>query len=321
MQPYMQWMPTVRRRSVKWAWLLTFQYVLYIAIQLSATRISQGADGSWEIHMLANMGTIQALLLWGNICLTLLTSILFLVALFRDRGVSTSSIGIKVNGNDFIHAVAFMQVFYNISIFLYGTGIVTYPVFTVGSIGGLFESAFLQVFLFIFCFIWFRGRLESIGFEKPTDIGRMFLSIIIFYMGITFVLSYVVAPLADLFHISLSSAREDGITREIKDAKQNSMLTILFSFFMTGLFVPIAEEMMFRGVLQTYLVKKWGTLCGILVTSFWFAIIHIDLALFLPLFMIGLSLGIVRHRFHSLWASIILHSINNVVSVSLSYHS
>ncbi|MCR8981029.1 CPBP family intramembrane glutamic endopeptidase [Brevibacillus laterosporus] len=321
MQPYMQLMPTIRRHSVKWAWILTFQYVLYISIQLSATLILRRADGTWEIHMLANMGTIQALVLWGNIFLTLLTSTLFFIALIRDRRISTSTSHTQVNGTDFIHAVAFMQVFYNASIFLYGTGIVTYPLFTVGSIGGLLESASLQIVLCMFCFIWFRGRLESIGFKNPTDIGRMFLFIIGCYLGITFLLSYVVAPLADLFQISLSSAREEGISREIKDAKQNSLITIFFSFFMTGIFVPIAEEMMFRGVLQTYLVKKWGALWGILIASFWFAIIHIDLALFLPLFMIGLSLGIVRHRFHSLWASIILHSINNVVSVILSYQS
>ncbi|MCR8997069.1 CPBP family intramembrane glutamic endopeptidase [Brevibacillus laterosporus] len=321
MQPYMPLLPTVRRRSVKWAWILTFQYVLYIGVQLSATSILRKADGTWEIHMLANMETIQVLLLWGNIFLTLLTSVLFFIALIRDWRVSTWTGHTEVNGTDFIHAVAFMQIFYNASIFLYGTGLLSYPLFTTGSIGGLFESASLQIFLCMFCFIWFRGRLESIGFQSPTDVGKMFFFIIGCYLGITFLLSYVVAPLADFFHISLSSAREEGISREIRDAKQNSLLTILLSFFMTGLFVPIAEEMMFRGVLQTYLVKKWGAFWGILIASFWFAIIHIDIALFLPLFIIGLSLGIVRHRFHSLWASIILHSINNVVSVILSYQS
>ncbi|MBL1541388.1 CPBP family intramembrane metalloprotease, partial [Klebsiella pneumoniae] len=81
---------------------------------------------------------------------------------------------------------------------------------------------------------------------------------------------------------------------------------------------PIGEEILFRGVIQTYFTRRLGVIAAIFISSFWFALIHMDAAFFAPLFVIGAALGLVRHLFGTIWAPILLHSLNNLMSVFVS---
>ncbi len=84
-------------------------------------------------------------------------------------------------------------------------------------------------------------------------------------------------------------------------------------FMLMGLMAAIAEETIFRGILQPTLQNKLGRWPGILVTAVIFAVFHIQYALALPLIVshicTGLVLGLLRERTGTLWAPAIAHAL------------
>ncbi|WP_232698976.1 CPBP family intramembrane glutamic endopeptidase [Brevibacillus daliensis] len=319
MQIHVNWMSKLR--SYKWASLLAFLYFLFIATELSSTRIMVSENGMYKIVMLQEVTYISMILIWLNILISVLGGFVFFITSWLDwrKKRFYPYMQTSVSKQDLLYAIAWMHLFNIFNLLIFGLDILPYPLFPAGSVGGIIESASLQLFMFTFCLIWYWGRWQAIGFVKPVEAWRVISTTLVLYLFILVALNYVIAPLAGLLQLSLDSEREQGITNEILSAKQHSMTAVVLSFFITGVFVPIAEEMMFRGVIQTRLVRVWGAFWGIILTSIWFAIIHVDLVLFLPLLTIGLALGYMRHRFQSIWAPIILHCINNLVSVANSY--
>lgn len=88
--------------------------------------------------------------------------------------------------------------------------------------------------------------------------------------------------------------------------------------------VPVLEELLFRGFLQTWLKGILGIKSAILITSVVFALLHFsgsqgfdNLELLVSLFVLSCFLGFIRERQHSLWASIGLHSTFNAISIVL----
>ncbi len=87
--------------------------------------------------------------------------------------------------------------------------------------------------------------------------------------------------------------------------------------------VPVVEELLFRGFLQTWLMNKIGVPKGIVLTAFIFALFHyanqqswFNLQIVPTLFILALFLGYIYARQQSLWASIGLHTLFNLVGIS-----
>ncbi|SEP92710.1 CPBP family intramembrane glutamic endopeptidase [Natrinema salaciae] len=84
-----------------------------------------------------------------------------------------------------------------------------------------------------------------------------------------------------------------------------------------GLAAPIAEEQVWRGIVQTTLVDERGAAVGIAVTAVLFALKHVivDLSVvrLTTLLTLGLLFGVVRHRWGTA-SSAVTHVLLNVVS-------
>lgn len=84
------------------------------------------------------------------------------------------------------------------------------------------------------------------------------------------------------------------------------------------LLTPVAEEWLFRGLVQRVLVRRWGPVAGVGVTALLFVLLHPwNLRTFLAIGGLGLLLGVLAHRRQSLTYSILLHAGFNLVAVSL----
>ncbi|MCJ9427466.1 CPBP family intramembrane glutamic endopeptidase [Kordiimonas marina] len=80
---------------------------------------------------------------------------------------------------------------------------------------------------------------------------------------------------------------------------------------------PMAEEIVFRGYLQTALKARYGTWIAVTVASAVFASVHFSLTLWPIYFLLGLSFGILYHLTGSLRASMALHIFNNALALSV----
>tara|TARA_Y100000589_G_scaffold228488_1_gene215958 strand:+ start:548 stop:1903 length:1356 start_codon:yes stop_codon:yes gene_type:complete len=107
----------------------------------------------------------------------------------------------------------------------------------------------------------------------------------------------------------------------INQAGSNPLLEIVlnnnnyFAFFLllitTTILAPIFEEIVFRGVLLPVLARDFGSIIGILISSFIFALAHLSLGEFPPLFVLGIGLGVTRLLSGRLGSSVIMHSLWN----------
>tara|TARA_A100001035_G_scaffold120199_1_gene94468 strand:+ start:42 stop:1403 length:1362 start_codon:yes stop_codon:yes gene_type:complete len=91
----------------------------------------------------------------------------------------------------------------------------------------------------------------------------------------------------------------------------NNYLSFILLFVTTTLLAPLFEEIIFRGILLPILSRDFGIILGILVSSFIFALAHLSLGEMLPLFVLGIGLGITRIASGSLLSSVIMHSLWN----------
>lgn len=74
---------------------------------------------------------------------------------------------------------------------------------------------------------------------------------------------------------------------------------------------PIVEELVFRGLVQRPLERRWGPAPAIAFTSLLFALVH-ALPWVLPIhLLLGLAFGFVVYATRSVWAGVLLHAANN----------
>ena len=78
---------------------------------------------------------------------------------------------------------------------------------------------------------------------------------------------------------------------------------------------PILEEILCRGILMQYL-KRYGLAVSLIVSSLCFALLHFDPTSLVVIFFVGMLLGMIKVSTGSLWASIIAHSVNNLIAMT-----
>jgi membrane protease YdiL (CAAX protease family) len=78
---------------------------------------------------------------------------------------------------------------------------------------------------------------------------------------------------------------------------------------------PIVEEILFRGLIYGALEKRLRVSGAILVSSFLFALVHLQVVYFIPIFCLGLVLGWARWKANSLGLPILIHVLNNGVAL------
>lgn len=94
--------------------------------------------------------------------------------------------------------------------------------------------------------------------------------------------------------------------------------------FVTGLLLygvisPLAEEMIFRGIIYRKCRRYLGILPGILLSSILFAILHGNLVQGVYAFIMGMLICSIYEKYHSFLAPVLFHSVANVTAFSVSY--
>jgi uncharacterized protein len=89
----------------------------------------------------------------------------------------------------------------------------------------------------------------------------------------------------------------------------------LVAVVVLGLAAPFAEELFFRGFVQTRLTERWGPWRSVVVTALLFGLLHGDPVHAPAAFGVGLVLGWATEASGSLRPAIAAHMVNNLVWV------
>ncbi|WP_181276246.1 CPBP family intramembrane glutamic endopeptidase [Brevibacterium oceani] len=96
-------------------------------------------------------------------------------------------------------------------------------------------------------------------------------------------------------------------------AAQGGIVAVAASFLFLGILTPIAEEMFFRGVITTVLLR-YGSIVGVLGSTVVFALLHGEPILMVSAVLVGLPAGELRRRTGSIWPGVALHIVFDLLS-------
>lgn len=183
------------------------------------------------------------------------------------------------------------------------------------------EGRIIMIFI-LFLGAWSLPLLFRTGldvFRSPTwTVGRTIGQAVGFFLVFRFVGTAYIKLASTLFDIDHETLV--GLTSPLAIA-QPEVLAFLKSYggglglLLLALFVPLYEEVIFRGVMLNSSMRYLGFPLANTFQAGLFAVVHGSLFLAPFFFAFGLATGVLTRRSESLLAGVIFHAVNNFLAV------
>jgi membrane protease YdiL (CAAX protease family) len=175
-------------------------------------------------------------------------------------------------------------------------------------------GVFLALYTALLGIVW--GSSATLGVRFADEVGLARTASLRWYGA-----ALAAAVIGWLFSAGLMSAlgalgaklpREDlAVFRLLPSGPLGSAITVLLLVVVA----PIAEEIVYRGVLLPSLGARWGLIGGLVVSSAVFSAVHLSVFGFVPLLVAGALFGWLFIRSESLWVAITAHAAYNALGV------
>jgi membrane protease YdiL (CAAX protease family) len=199
----------------------------------------------------------------------------------------------------------------------------------IGQIGGTLVGLVILPLLYV---LYVKKELSRIIF-KPSY--TQLPSFLLAALTITLIALPIVGYIGDWnkqidFPDSMNSLEAPMRVMEEKAAQMTKLIVgytstgeMLLVLFTVALLPAVAEELVFRGILQNDLVRSTGNVhVAVFVSAAVFSFIHFQFFGFFPRMLLGIILGYLYITSGNLGVSILMHFTNNaMVVIALNLHS
>lgn len=190
-----------------------------------------------------------------------------------------------------------------------------------GSIVGVWLGTVIGEFIILlvtllFAFYVFRGHIGDFKIKMPS-LWHLVIAIVGAFGA------YLAALFGGILQLLLTGPDPHQDTYNAL-FQTNTPLELVVWILLMVLVVAPCEEFFARGFVQTSIQNSCKTrnkpiIIAILVASFFFALLHLDFYRIIPLFFVGLILGIVYYYTDNLLTPIITHGLYNAIGVLLFF--
>lgn len=174
----------------------------------------------------------------------------------------------------------------------------------------IFFAQIIPIFIpaMIYCFANKNGFEEYERSKKITFLNVIFciISTICANLLISYFSTYIWMPIYTFF----SQTTQSQIISLPKNVFE-FLVDIIFICLMPAIF----EEILFRGVVLTKYEKIYGSKKAIVMCGIVFALMHNDVGLLIPQFLVGIFLSYIVFKFNSIYMGMIAHFTNNCVTL------
>lgn len=160
----------------------------------------------------------------------------------------------------------------------------------------------------------YRPKEKTLGavYEAPKS-PQMFVLAVFAGLMICFVGDFLTAYISQ-------AASAIGVEFSQAETPMPENLSECLLYFLSFAVVPaLIEEFAFRGVVMQPL-RKYGDWFAIVMSSVFFALLHGNMVQIPFAFIAGLALGFFRIKTGSIWTSVVIHFLNNTLSVVTSIY-
>ncbi len=165
---------------------------------------------------------------------------------------------------------------------------------------------------------WFASRRNQrlgMGFvpvhEPRTGRFKSMVPVMLLVFSVTPFLGVLLEPLSNLF--PMSELMEEAFKRMFDISRPVDMV------LSTVILAPLCEEMLCRGVICRGLLSSGKPWFAIIFSAFLFALLHGNLQQGTVAFGLGIFMGWVYFKTHSLWCTIAIHFANNALSQVMAF--
>jgi uncharacterized protein len=177
---------------------------------------------------------------------------------------------------------------------------------------GLVLSAAVQLLL-MWLYLRKPGRIERLGINS---FGHMPL-----WRALGLAVVLVASAMA--FNFVYATYAIPGIKMQEDIAKilasiPHTPVNVIGGFFAIAVAAPLVEELLFRGLLQNAFARRMPIWAAILLSSLFFAAVHLQPYAIPGLMSLSIAFGYLYHRTGSLRMNILLHMANNAAALLLT---
>jgi len=172
----------------------------------------------------------------------------------------------------------------------------------------------ILVFAFIiyFAVYEYREKAVSLGLSVKNFLANVFYGIM-GYLAVIPPLLLILIFLIWVSNVFKYTPPMQPVLEIFLEEKKGALIMYL-TIFVT-VFGPIVEEIFFRGFMYTAVKKRVGFKAAIFSTSALFALLHTNLAGFLPIMVLGMLLAYLFEKTGTLVASCTVHILHNAAMV------
>lgn len=182
----------------------------------------------------------------------------------------------------------------------------------VAIIFGLVAAAIVQLFL-MWLYLRKPGRMAILGLNSFGKVPlRQAMALAVAAITAAMAFNYIYAT-----YIIPGVGMQEEMAKMLASIP-HTPVNIAAIFFAIVIAAPIVEELLFRGMLQNAVAKYVPFWAAILLSSFLFAVVHLQLYAIPGLMSLSIAFGYLYHRTGSLRTNIILHMANNAVALLVS---
>lgn len=147
-------------------------------------------------------------------------------------------------------------------------------------------------------------------------LGRFYIQqamLVPIYYVVYIALSRVIQAIISLFpNVDISQKQDFGI-------QSDSIIQLVIIFFALVILPAVTEELLFRGLLYKSLKKQFGKVLAAILVSLLFGLAHGQWNVAADTFVLSLVLVYMVEKNNSLWPSISLHLLKNLVAFLLVF--
>ena len=173
-------------------------------------------------------------------------------------------------------------------------------------------SSVAFIFPFLLLLKMMKARLSDVGsFNKATN-KKIMLPLILIGLGVCGFSNFVTSAAGIVLQQFGFDYNVQGI------ATPTEPFGIVLSFVATAITPALVEEFAMRGVLMGVL-RKYGEGFAVIVSALVFGLMHGNLVQIPFAFILGLFFGYAVIKTGTIWTAVIIHFINNFISISFDY--
>lgn len=154
---------------------------------------------------------------------------------------------------------------------------------------------------------WKRITWDELGWKK-VRLKTGFLDVIKIW-GLTWLI-HIVYMFIIFYHGIVPPQNE-----LVELLQKPSFLILAANIFLIAVAAPFIEETLFRGLLFGSLRPYFGCWTAIMISAAIFSALHFEVVGFFPRFVLGIGLGYLYVKHDSIFPSVGLHALNNLLAV------